>query len=375
MPSPDVSGSVDLVIYDKTAAELVDAAVLAAQTVLPEASFPDGSIEMTLLESLSLIVAELVYGINRIPGAVLESLLTILYGIARSSGVAPTATVTFTAGASGASIPANTLVQLGMGDALVIFATNTELTLVAGTGSGTVAVTGTTLTDTVNGRAVGTPLTVVSATTGVTGASLATAVAGGAGPEDANAYLDRASNRLARLTDTLVVPAHFTAYALEQPGVYRAVVIDAYLPPSGTPGTNAGHVTVAVLSSSGAVLSAGAKTALETAMDAKALASLAVHVIDPTITAVPVTATVKALTGYTTAAVQASCVAALQGFLSPLTWTWGSTLRRNDLIALLENVPGVDYVTAGHPTAPAADVALAGVAPLASAGVLTITAT
>ena len=87
------------------------------------------------------------------------------------------------------------------------------------------------------------------------------------------------------------------------------------------------------------------------------------------------TATVVVAPGYTTAEVDAAVTAALEAFLSPDTWPWEATVRRNDLIALIEGVEGVAYLTAGHPTTPAADVALSGAAPLADAGTINITAT
>jgi hypothetical protein len=372
VPTPDVSATVDLTVFDSTASEYADRAAANVETVLPEAALPLGSLEMVLIESLAILVAELGYALNRIPGAVLESLLTRLYAIGRSPGVLPTAAVQITVAADGASVPVGTLVQLTIGDEVVQFTTDAELSVVAGVPTAVVGITGTEFTDLANGTVVGTPVDLVTDTTGVTAAVLSQAVGGGAGPEDADAYLDRAGIRLQRLTDTLVMPAQFEAFALEQPGIYRAKAVNNYN--SATALAANGHISIAVLDSAGALLSAGAKTALATLMDDIALANLGVHVFDPTITAVAVTATVHVVAGADTAAVQAACVAALDAYLSPLAWGWGAMVRRNELIALLEAVPGVDYLTAGHPTAPAADVALTGQAPLADAGALTITA-
>lgn len=487
MPVPDVSTALGLVLYDTTPSQLVDRAYLDKVTKLAEASFPDGSIEAVQIESLAVIVAEIAYGLNRIPGAVLEALLTQAYLVARSPGVYPSMTVQFTAGAAGASIPAGTLVQVGAGDTAVVFATTAALTMIAGTTTATVTATGTTYTDAANGTAAGTPLTILSATTGVTAAQVSVAVAGGAGPEDSTAYLTRASNRIARLNDSLGLPSHFTSRALEDPAVARAYTVDNTLTdtlstptgvtatPSTTGGTLAaatysyrvsavnargetlastavtaittgttgsvavawaavsvptgvdpvtgyrvygrtgtvglltttaagtlsytdtgaatpgaavatanttavpagsapGFVTVAVLGPGGALVAAATKTALQNAMDAQAQGNLAPRVIDPTITNVNVTATVHVTAGSTLATVQAAVVAALQAYLAPSSWPWSATVRRNDLIAIMEGVTGVDYVNAGDPSVPAADVVLSGVAPLANAGTLTITA-
>lgn len=371
MPSPDVSAVVDLTLYDSTASELADRAATDLETKVPEAQLPLGSYEMLLTESLALLIAEIAYALNRAPGAVLEALLTRLYGIPRSPGVLPTAAVQFTAEAGGASIPLGTLVQVPVGEDLVQFATDAEVTILAAGPPAAVTVTGTDYTDLANGVPAGTPVDIITDTTGVSAAALSAPVAGGAGPEDADTFLDRASVRLQRLTETLVMPAHFEFYALEQPGVFKAKAVANYN--SDTAAVSAGHISVAVLSPAGTVLSGPAKTALQVSMDAISHAALGVHVFDPTITAVDVIAQVHAVAGADTVAVQAACVAALDAYLSPLTWEWGATVRRNELVALLDAVPGVDYVDAGHPTTPAGDVALAGQAPLADAGVLTIT--
>lgn len=371
----DVSSVVDLTLYDRTASDLVDIATRNYQALLPEADISEGTIEAALTEALALPVAEMMYAINRVPGATAEASLALAFQVTRSEGVAPTTTVQFTAGAAGASIPAGSLVQVDTGDDRVVFATDTEVTILAGTATGSSPATATVLTDDINGVPAGTGVTVISAVTGVTSALLTTPVVGGAGPEDTPAYLGRVLARTNRLTDTLTVGRHFEDYALESPNVTRARAVEGYNPAGGAIGSAPGHVTVAVLGPAGALLSAAAKTTLEQAMDAESQANLIVHVTDPVITQVPVTATVKAAPGFAPTDVQAAAVTALQAFLSPLTWQWGALVRRNELIALLENVPGVDYVQAGHPTAPAGDVTLAGAAPLASAGALTITVT
>ena len=68
-------------------------------------------------------------------------------------------------------------------------------------------------------------------------------------------------------------------------------------------------------------------------------------------------------------------VDALDTYLSPDTWEWGGTVYRNELIALIDQVAGVDRVVSL--TTPATDLALTGVAPLADTDVATsdITAT
>lgn len=477
MTSPDLQPYEDLSLYDTTPGDLVDRALLLAQTRFPDWRPRTGNTEMVLLEALAVIASELGYAINRVPSAVLEGLL-LLYDVERSPGVAPTVQVTFSLTAPvGYVLPAGTVVRLQLGGELepVDFATDAAVTLTAGT-TVTTAATATRPTDEANGTPSGTAVEVVTANPQIDAAQLAAAVAGGAGAEDDVTYRNRGVQRLRRLVSTLVLPEHFTADALEAAGVFRALTVDNFdaatsneqqtvtitgAPTGGTftltyggqtttaiafnataaavaaalealvsvgsfnvtasggplPGTavvitftgrlgstdvamltatssltggaapavtitetrkgssgiRGGFVTVAVAGVNGARLSATAKSELQAQLDKQAQANLAVQVIDPAINAVNVTATVKAAAGYDVATVTSNVTAALDLFLSPDTWTWAATVRRNDLIAVIENTEGVDYLVTGHPTTPAGDVTLTGAAPLADLGTLALT--
>jgi uncharacterized phage protein gp47/JayE len=475
--SPDLQPYEDLALYDTTPGDLVDRALLLAQTRFPDWRPETGNTEMVLLEALAVIASELGYAINRVPSAVLEGLL-LLYDVERSMGFAPTVQVTFALTAPiGYTLPAGTVVRLQLGGELepVDFTTDAAVSLTAGT-TVTTAATATRPTDEANGTPSGTPVEIVSPNPQIDSAQLAAAVAGGAGAEDDVSYRNRGVQRLRRLVSTLVLPEHFTADALEATGVFRAKTLDNFdaatsneqqtitisgaptggtftlsyagatttaiafnataadvtaalvalatigtanvagsggpLPGTavvvtftgrlgstdvatmtatsaltggttpavtitetrkGSPGTGAGFVTVAVIGMNGARLSATAKSDLQVQLDKRAQANLAVQVIDAAINAVNVTATVKAAAGYEAATVTANVTAALDLFLSPDTWGWAATVRRNDLIAVIENTEGVDYLVAGHPTTPAGDVTLTGAAPLADLGTLALT--
>jgi hypothetical protein len=177
---------------------------------------------------------------------------------------------------------------------------------------------------------------------------------------------------LARQVITLVRPEHFTAAALNETanGVYRATTIARS---DGTGATVNGHLAVAVCGQGGALLSSGHKASVLADLQAMASVELTIHVIDPTITAVPVTVAVARTSGSAAATVQANIQAALAAYLNPDNWTWGAVVRFYDLVALIEGVAGVDHITTL--SAPAGDVALAGVANLATLGATTITVT
>lgn len=486
MPSPDIKPYVNLTLNDKDPQDVFDASVLDLQTKLPEWIPREGNIEVMLLESMALEVAEAIFAVNRLPDGVVEALLK-LFGILRDSGAPPLVNVKFTmVGTLGYTVPAGTQVRLNLpgGVPPVVFATNIELTVPPGSSIGTVAATGDRFTDEANNVALGTLLELFDSIMFVETVTLDALTTGGRLPEDNTTYFSRAVNRFGRLQDTLVLPKHFTAFALENPIFFRAITLDNYTPallttptgvtatpfaaggtlasgtygyrvsainiygetlasattsavvtgptgrvdlswsavapaegaspvtgykvygrtggselliattaagtttysdtgsvtPSGAlpaanttggaPGDFPGHVTVAVYGN-GANATAQQKTDLEAAMEVISLANLDVHITDPTINTVAVTATVKALPGFATLAVQSAVEQALTGYLDPMMWDWGTVVRRNELITLVSNVVGVDYVDTM--TVPATDVSLTGNAPLADAGTLTIT--
>jgi uncharacterized phage protein gp47/JayE len=296
-----------------------------------------------------------------------------LFGVNRDSGTAPNAAVIFNmVNDLGYTIPVGTEARLNLaGDVEpVVFTTDTELVIPPGFSSGTVQATGDRFTADANNTIGGTPLELLDSLIYVETVELDEISTGGTDPEDDEAYFTRGTTRFSRLSDTLVLPRHFTAYALEWPGVYRANTLDNWTGSGGAPGANPGHVTVAVYGNA-APVSAPVKAALQTAMQNLSLVNLQVHVIDPTITNINVTVTVKAFSGYVTSDVQARVIAALQNYLDPSTWAWGTTVRYNELIALISNVEGVDYVASM--STPSSDVALTGYATLVDAGTLNVT--
>lgn len=139
----------------------------------------------------------------------------------------------------------------------------------------------------------------------------------------------------------------------------------------GVPGDHPGHVTVAVAGAGGTALATQVRTDLEASLEAKAHAALIIHTTNATVTDVNVTVSVVLEPGATPATVTAAVEAALKNYLNPDAWPFSGTVYRNELIALIDRVPGVARVATL--TAPAADVTLAGVAPLARAGTVTVT--
>lgn len=372
MASPDFRPYFDLTLMDKSRQDIYDAAATLLATNLAAWVPREGNTEVLLMEAMAAQVEESVFAINRVPNAIMETLL-VLFGIERDVGTLPVATLKFNmAGTSGYTIPSGTQARLSLPGGLedVVFTTNVDLVIAPGNLFGTVSATGHRYTMDANSVSVGTYLDLLDSLIYVESVQLDAITTNGANPESDTDYFARAVARFGRLTDTLVLPVHFTNATLEDPTFVRAFAIDNWAGGGGTPGTEGGHITVAVYGN-GANNTGGEKTALEARLEAAAAANLDIHVIDPTITSVAVTATVKAKAGYDTAAVQTAVQDALTAYLDPMKWDWGTTVRRFELVSLMDQVVGVEHVVSI--TVPASDVTLTGNAPLADAGALTIT--
>lgn len=372
MPSPDATPYIDLTILDKDPQEIYEDAEAQLATELPEWVPREGNTEVLLLEAMAAQVAEGVLAINRLPNGIMEALL-LLFGIVRDNGAPPIANLTFTmANTLGYTVAAGTEARLLLSGGLepIIFTTLTDLVVAPGNTSGIVSAQGDRFTADANNMPAGTQMELLDSIIFVNTVELTAITTGGSDPEDDTEYFTRGATRFSRLSETLVLPQHFTAYALEQTNVERATTLDNWDGSGGAPGDDPGHVTVAVYGN-GTALSGPEKTTLQAAMEALAAVNLQVHVVDPTITTVNVTAAVKALPGYDTATVDAAVTQALDDYLNPATWPWSGTVRRFELASIMDRVEGVDYVDTI--TTPASDTALTGHAPLADAGTLNIT--
>jgi hypothetical protein len=228
MATPDLSAYVDLTLYDADPSDLVAAALVDAQTKLPGWVPREGNTEMVFLQSTGLEVSELIFAINRLPGAIVQALLR-LFGIFPSIGLQATATVTFTLGDNaGHTIAAGTRLSLDLGASGVVnFTTDADLVVPVGSTSGTTAVTAGQYASLPNGTAIGTALSLLDQLPFIQTVVLASVPSGGADPEGSSDYLSRGVQTLQRLVSTLVLPGQFASFALTAAaGVYRASALN-----------------------------------------------------------------------------------------------------------------------------------------------------
>jgi uncharacterized phage protein gp47/JayE len=195
-----------------------------------------------------------------------------------------------------------------------------------------------------NGLAVGTALDIIDAVPYAVSAEVSTTITGGADPESDAAYIERAGSRLARVTSSLVIPIHFTAYCLEDTRVLRATTVDLFDPESGNdPGDDLGHVTV-YLYGRGGPLDSSVLDDLDAQMTERSASMISVHVENGTVVTQDIDITVVALPGFSTDAIRDNVTAALQAWMNPTQWAWGKDIVVNDIIGEVGQVAGVDYV-------------------------------
>ncbi len=375
MASPDQSSYTSLVLYDQSAYTLLSKAIADAATKLPGWNPQSGSLELTLLESFCLLLDELIFTANRLPDGVMEVLMAT-FGIVRDLGIAPQTSITIEAiDTTGYEIPAGVQFRLDDGSGNSITFTTSEAGVIT-TGSSSVVVqaVGSANTDRWNGTPVNTPLVLLSSIAIIDTGKTAATVSGGASPETDNEWRDRAVQLLASLSSVLVLPDHFTTKALSYPAVFRAKTRDNW----NVSASAAGHVTVAVADSVGAPLGGTAKTVLQGQLDAQAMAALQVHVVDADYNNVDVNVSVVTLPNESLSGVSDAVEAAISAYLSPVSWTWGSTVRLYEVASVVDRVPGVDYVASieiaiSGDTPAASDVELSGPFPLVDAGSVNVT--
>lgn len=370
-PTNSPSQYTDLSIFDKDSQDIFDAAVQSLRLRLPGWTPREDSTEVLLIEAMALEVAEAAYAINRLPSAIMMSMLQ-LFGMKRHEGSLPTTTITLSVNATGNTIPAGARFTLNTPqyDEPVVF-TTTETAYFTETTIADVTAQGNVLTNDLYSVPVGTPVYSLETLSSLDSASIGTSIVGGSAPETDAEWMDRGVRYFQRLVSTLVTPDHFRLAALDHEAVERVKVLDMYNPTSGTVGSSPGHVTVSLYGSTRA-LTPAEKAEVLADLRARALASLQVHVIDPSVVQINVSARIAYKTGYTPSDVDNSVETMLVEYLNDPSWDSEAKVRRNELITAISNVAGVDYVDSL--LTPSADVDLTTTASLTSPGTITITA-
>jgi uncharacterized phage protein gp47/JayE len=348
-PPPDLGAYVDLRIFDVPSQDLVNAMIAFYQILNPGWVPREGNTEVLLMETVALAIAENVATINRLPGAVVESILH-LASVDKDYGAPATATATLSlADGLGYTIPTGTRFYLTLASGTVVFLSQApDVQIAPGDTTAEINLISQTMTAAANGVLAGTRLVLADQLNMVQTVTLSSTVSGGRDPETDAEWRDRGVARLKRLSDALVVPRQFDAALDEDPRVGRVMTVDLWDGSVVTPhavGADPGHITLAVLDPDGLPLSTPVLTELETTLEGLAAAMLDVHVVNATLDTINIVVTFRTAAGFTATTVAAAIAAALRTYVNPITWTAGSPARHNEFVSIIDQVPGVDYVS------------------------------
>jgi hypothetical protein len=349
----------------------------------------DASLEVWLIQVLSRIAAETRDVASAVPVSIFRWYGRNLIGLQPTDSASARVTTTWEmVDAQGYTITAGTVAAFRTaGDELVAFEVAETFTVSPGqttTAAGSVVLTAVDEGAATNGL-TGT-LEIVDALAFVKRITATAPSTGGVDAESDDTYLGRLHEELQLLTPRPILPRDFAVLARRTAGVYRAMAIGEYNPADNT-FNNERMVTVVGVTREGTALPTATKAAVRDYLDAMREVNFVVNVSDPTYTTVNVGAGVRTLPGFITADVLAAVRAEITRVLDPGVWGGGDAsppewrvsanrVRYTEIAALIDNVPGVDYVETPSLllNGASADVILAGAAPLPQLGSLNVTA-
>jgi hypothetical protein len=292
---------------------------------------------------------------------------------------------------AGYTIEAGTVVNIpAAGDELLAFETDIDVVIPPGqtsTAAGEVTLTALVAGEEANGL-TGTP-ELQDALDFVATITLTQPTSGGVDAEADSDYLNRLAERLKLLSPRPIVEEDFAILARDIPGVWRATAVDGYNPDNAT-FNNERMVAVASIDEAGNAVGSTIEAEVDAYLQALREANFIVNTFDPTYTAIGVTFAGVAVKGADPEDVETRAEAAVAEYLSPANWgkvsratatedeadrTWvnQTQVRQFEVVALLNNIQGMDYltsVTLSGGTASGSDRILAGVAALPTAGAI-----
>lgn len=359
MPSPDTRKYVDLTIFNDDPVVVMNEILTAGRTLLPEWTPAVGQIETVLAEAIAFRSSELAAGINRLPDSTTEVLLQ-LFGLVRDDGVAATATVSIEFNSAG-SLPAGTEILYvdSVTEQAYNFALDADVSRTSqGTATG-VAVTAVTVGTQYNIGVNGFNAVAISPSTAIDSIVFTSDSSGGTNQETDTEYFNRATTLLASYTTANTTSSQIKFYVGANKSYANRVEVYNQRRYRDRDTTNDefalhdGAVLVAVASkvstpasaSSELPVSAANLSDLHTSLVDRVPSGLTIDVMSAELVDVDVTVDVKALSGVNTSTLRTALEDAVKAYLDPNNWPFNTQrVRYNDIVALLENVTGVDYI-------------------------------
>jgi hypothetical protein len=356
-------------------ATLADNAIALHQAKWPDWTPDDGDMEVVQIENLAPMAADAASVAAVMPAAAFRTILSRLHRVLPRPGQAAFTTVTFTFD----SVDPDRVIPEGF----TIDVDGVAFSVDADTPATDLVTTGIPVTarivGTVGNGLVGDVVTPVSAIV-VDSITLDGPSIGGADAETDEELEDRGARRMRLQAETLVTTRDFELWSLENPAVERVVAVRDAATKTTTvvPGTSLGLGVPQTV-----------KDDLMADFEELAVSNWNVAIEDPTVTTVDVTYSIHVAPGYDPAVTLTRVDETLGVYINPGQWgreqQFGDVdsarwyvvdrVRKNEVIALISSVEGVDYVNdvtlAGDAGVLEAngDWTLPGVVPVAALGV------
>jgi uncharacterized phage protein gp47/JayE len=370
--TPDIAAM--NIIETGNEADLVQMMITYYQRKRPSWTPHPGNVEVMIFETLASVITGEIAAVRQVAFEVVRQLLAH-EGIVYDEGAYASARVRFETQTSlqPVEIPRGTRLRVTLAASLgetadLVLEEPVTIYPEGGNNVGYGSAVATFVGSAANGIPAGTPLSMVDNVALVQSVTLFTPILGGRDPETDETFAARAEQARAAFNGTLGRPESFEAYALRDPAVGRAHVLDRFDPANPT-ATSTGHVAVVVTDAVGQPLTDQAMSALRSDIMENALASLNIHVLVPSYTTVDMAVTLRVHPGYDPDLVASTVTQALENWLSPVTWNWAKQITPYMIVGLVDPIPGVAEVI----TVPAT-ITLPGSAPLPVAGVISVTA-
>ena len=359
------------------------------QTVVPGWTPNPGSLDVWLLMSMAFVAAESRDVASAVPSSIFRWFGANLLQLPPQDAQPASGTTTWTMlDNAGYTIPDGTQVGVpASGDVSYVFLTSGDVTVPPGSTTATITIIAQDPgADSTNLGAPGSTVDLIDPLTFVSTITLTGPTAGGVDAEADDDYLSRLVAELQLLAPRPILPADFSVFARNIPGVYRATTIDGYNP-SGPSTGNPRMVTVISIDQNGNPVSTPVKAAVAADLTARREVNFVVNTADANVVLIDVTYNAKALVGQDPTALATAVNTALSGYLNPATWgtdisgdpqVWNNvtTVRYLEIANVINDVSGVDYIvslTIGihGGSMGTSDLTMTGIAPLANDGTIT----
>jgi hypothetical protein len=147
-----------------------------------------------------------------------------------------------------------------------------------------------------------------------------------------------------------VVTAGGTTLTWSNPGTNASTTTDGFIQKFDSLNASAaaeapGYITIFACAEGGASLSAEKKAEIKSDIEEKSTAGLVFNIADPIVVNISVDVVIKTRSGFSTLAVADTVEAYVEDLLSPNVWGWENVIRKNQIIARISQLTGVDYVS------------------------------